>query len=419
MSWLIWPVRRQTVRHQKKGRSMLTDDDLLRELTTAFHEQADPIARTALQPAGVFGQAIRHRRRRAAARAGSVVAAAATVAAIVSLITFPGRPATTVGPTGVLLAAAVTAAPPAPAAARGMPPFYVVAGHTRPVAVVRASATGQVAGTVGLPAGTDPKLTQVTAAGDDRTFVLALYSFSRGTRFYELRVTASGQSAGLTRLSIPPLPAREAADATAMAPDGGRLAVAIQANGGHGQIEVITLASGAVRRWTTTHSGVPEDLSWDAAGRRLAYFWTGAGASADGLWLLDTGAPGTALLVGRRLLPQRVGPDTVQDALITPGARTIIASVTYNGTRQVSQGTIVGGIVEVSAQIGRPLHTLLAERAAHSTDAGWYITSCLLPSIDRTGNHLLVSCDRFGRLDRGRFTAVPGAAPQTAVAAAW
>ncbi len=73
----------------------------------------------------------------------------------------------------------------------------------------------------------------------------------------------------------------------------------------------------------------------------------------------------------------------------------------------------------ISAQTGRPLHTLLAERAAHSSDAGWYITSCLLPSIDRTGHHLLVSCDQFGRLDRGRFTPLPGAAPQTAVAAAW
>ena len=50
---------------------------------------------------------------------------------------------------------------------------------------------------------------------------------------------------------------------------------------------------------------------------------------------------------------------------------------------------------------------------------GWYIGSCLLASADRTGGHLLVSCDRFGRLDRGRFTALPGAAPQSAVAAAW
>ncbi len=403
---------------------MLTDDDLRRELTAAFHEQADPMARTVLHPATLFRQAVRHRRRRAAARAGSVVTAAAAVAAIVSLVAFPGRPtagpATTASPAGTLLAAAVTTAPSASAAASGMPPFYLVADHNRPVAVVRASGTGQPVSGVPLPSGTDPKLTQVTAAGDDRTFVLALFSLSRGTQFYELRISASGQPAGLTRLAVPSLPTREAADAIALTPDGTRLAVAIQADGQRGQIEVITLASGAVRRWTTSRGGLPENLSWDAAGRRLAFFWSGAEGSADGLWLLDTRAPGAGLLSGQRLLPQTVGPDEVESALITPDDRTIIASVTYNGTTKVSRGTVVGGIVAVSAQTGRPLHTLLAERAAHSSDAGWYITSCLLPSIDRTGNHLLVSCDQFGRLDRGRFTALSGAAPQTGDAAiAW
>ena len=63
-----------------------------------------------------------------------------------------------------------------------------------------------------------------------------------------------------------------------------------------------------------------------------------------------------------------------------------------------------------------------AEHAAYSADpgnAGWSITSCQLAAVDRTGSPLLVSCDRFGRLDRGRVTPLPGAAPQTAIAAAW
>jgi hypothetical protein len=33
--------------------------------------------------------------------------------------------------------------------------------------------------------------------------------------------------------------------------------------------------------------------------------------------------------------------------------------------------------------------------------------------------HLLVNCNRFGRLDRGRFTALPGYPPQTSSPAAW
>ena len=401
---------------------MLTDEDLQRELTAAFHQHADPIARTAIGPAALLGRATGHRRRRGVVRAGAVMAAATAVA--VSLVVTAVRPSPGPGmeasPAGLLLAAKVATAPPASAAAQGMPPFYVVADHNQLAAYVRDSATGRLRSTVRLPAGTDPKLTQVTAAGDDRTFVLALFSLARGTRFYELRITASGQSAGLRPLAIPPLSTREAADAVALTPDGTRLAVAIQSGGRDGRVEVITLATGAVRTWTTTRGrgGLPENLSWDAAGRRLAFFWSGA-TSAAGLWLLDTSAPGAGLLSGRRLLPQTAGPDEVQSALINPGARTIIASVTYNGARQVTRGTVVGGIVEVSAQTGRPLRTLLAQRAAHSTGAGWYITSCLLPSIDATGNHLLVSCGKFGRLDRGRFTALPGAAPQTAVAAAW
>ena len=63
----------------------------------------------------------------------------------------------------------------------------------------------------------------------------------------------------------------------------------------------------------------------------------------------------------------------------------MIASVTYDGTGHVGRGTVVGGIAELSAQTGHPL----------------------------------VNCDSFGRLDHGRFTALPGSAPQTATAAAW
>jgi hypothetical protein len=70
------------------------------------------------------------------------------------------------------------------------------------------------------------------------------------------------------------------------------------------------------------------------------------------------------------------------------------------------------GAPEVPAERGEHL---LALRAAYSADPGrpgWYIGQCQLPAIDGTGSHLLVSCDRFGRLDRARFTALPGSAPK-------
>jgi hypothetical protein len=129
-------------------------------------------------------------------------ALAAAITVVVTVQPAPG-PRTAASPAGLLLAAKVATAPSVSAAAQGMRPFYVVTDHFRLAAYVRDSATGRLLSTVVLPAGTDPKLTQISAAGDNRAFVLALFSLAHGTRFYELRITASGQSAGLRPLAIP------------------------------------------------------------------------------------------------------------------------------------------------------------------------------------------------------------------------
>jgi len=402
---------------------MLTDHDITQELAAAFHDRADPVTRTTVNPAGIFPRGVRAQRRHTAMRAAAVSAVAAVVAVVlaVNLSAGPG-PGVTERPPGLLLAAAVVSPPPPGAAAAGMPRYYVTVDHARPVAEIRASATGKVLAAVPLPRRIDPKLSQIAAAGDGRRFVLALAEFSR-TRFYWLRIGADGRSARLTALPAAPLPPGEYADGIAVSPDGSRLALAIQRTGAqHGAVAVVSLATGAARTWTTGRPGFPAGVSW-ADRRRLGFFWAGSGAAqgSSGLWELATAAPGHALLSGRRILPAVTGGDTVQYAQLTR-AGTVIAAVTYNGTAHVARGTVVGGIVELSARTGRPLRTLLAEHAAYAADPGhpgWYIGSCLLAAADRTGGHLLVSCDRFGRLDRGRFTALPGAAPQSAVAAAW
>jgi hypothetical protein len=403
---------------------MLTDHDITEELAAAFHDRADPVCRTTVDPAGLFPRGIRARRRHTAVRATAVSIGAALLAVIlaVNLSAGPGPVVAGPRPPGLLLAAAVLSPPPARAAVAGMPRYYVTVNHFRPVAAVRDSVTGKVLTTVALPRRIDPKASQIAAAGDGRTFVLALLSFPQ-TRFYWLRVTDGGHSARLTALNAAPLPPGEYADGIAVSPDGSKLAVAIQRSGGqHGAVEVVSLATGATRTWTTERPGIPASVSW-ADERRLGFFWEGTGAAqgSSGLWELNTVASGHGLLSGRRIVPAETGGDTIQDAQLTM-AGTAIAAVSYNGTSHVAQGTVVGGIVELSAQTGRPLRTLLADHAAYSADpghAGWYIGSCLLAAADRTGSHLLVSCDRFGRLDRGRFTALPGAAPQSAVAAAW
>ena len=402
---------------------MLTDHDLTKELAAAFHDRADPVTRTAVNPAGIFPRGVQARRRRTAVRAApvAVVAALASTVLAVNLAAGPG-PAVAERPPGRLLAAAVISPPPANTAVAGMPRYYVTVDHFRPVAEVRASVTGKVLSTVPLPRRIDPKLSQVAAAGDGRRFVLALARYPR-TRFYWLRVSADGRSARLTALAAAALPRGEYADGIAVSPGGSRLAVAIQRSGGQrGAVEVVSLATGAARTWTTGRPGFPAGVSW-ADRRRLGFFWDGAGAAQDnsGLWELDTAAPGHALLSGRRVLAAVTGGDTVEYAQLTT-AGTAIAAVAYNGTAHVGRGTVVGGVVELSARTSRPLRTLLAEHAAYAEDPGhqgWYVGSCLLAAADRAGDHLLVSCDRFGRLDRGRFTALPGAAPHSAIAAAW
>jgi hypothetical protein len=410
---------------------MLTDHELQNELAAAFREQADPVTATAVGTAGIFRRAVRARRhRRMAAGAASVMAVVA-VAAGVSVASRTARPVLSPvdQPPGLLLEAAVTGPPPVQAALSGMPPYYVTADHGSPVAEVRDSASGNTLSATALPQGIDPKMSKITAAGDGRAFVLAL-SFPQ-TRFYLMRVAADGRSAQLTPLNIPPLPAGESANDIALSADGSKLAVAVQFSGGQqGAVEAVSLATGAVRTWTTAQTGMPWALSWAKGGRELGFFWQDSGLAAgstltttSGLWVLDTTAPGSNLMSGRRIVPEFTGGDDVQSAVLTPDGSAVIASVTYDGTGHVGRGTVVGGIAELSAQTGYPLRTLIAERAAYSAapdgHGGWSIEACDLAGADATGNHLLVSCDSFGRLDHGRFTALPGSAPHMAIAAAW
>jgi hypothetical protein len=408
---------------------MLTDHDLQNELAAAFREQAGPLTQAVDNPARIFRRAARRRQhRRAAVRAASVMAVIAVVAGV-SVVSRTARPALSApdGPPGLLLEAAVTGAPPARAAVSGMPPYYVITDHDRPVAEVRDSASGKILSAVQLPQGIEPKASKITAADDGRTFVLALARYPQ-TRFYLMRVAADGRSARLAPLNIPPLPAGESANSIAVSGDGSMLAVAIQLSGAqHGAVEAVSLATGAVRTWTTARTGMPWALSWADGARELGFFWQDDSGSplstTSGLWVLDTTAPGSNLLSGRRIVPEFIGGDDVQSAVLTPDGAAVIASVTYDGTEHVSRGAVVGGLAELSAQTGHPLRTLVAEHAPYSAGpqghAGWSMATCILAAADATGSHLLVSCDSFGRLDHGRFTALPGSAPQTAIAAAW
>ena len=401
---------------------MLTEDDLAAKVAQAFGEQADRRAPATLDAAGIFRRGRRRRHRQLATRVASVSAAAGLVAGVVigSIPSTPthsapgpaqaAQPRNGPLPGNILLDAQAVPALSAKEADVGMPKYYIVASDPTLAALeVRSSATGKVVGKVSPPATCDPKSLKLAAAGNNQDFVFSCSNSGRSTSFYRLQISSSGSASALTPLSIPDPGGW--IDDMALSPDGTKLAIGLQ---GPDAIEVVTLATGAVRTWTAPIQ--PFHLTWGDGGREVGF--TGYG----GLYVLNVSGDGRPRLV----LPRSVKSDDVQDAILSPNG-TIIAAVTYefHGNVKLNQNSVVGGIVEISPATGKPLRTLLAMHAHYSADgggneAGYAITACQLGAIDSTGNHLLVSCDQFGRLDRGRFTPLPGPGPQDALyTSAW
>ncbi|HEX4256930.1 MAG TPA: hypothetical protein VH089_17695 [Streptosporangiaceae bacterium] len=356
-------------------------------------------------------KATRLARRRPARRIAAGLLSATAAAGLVTGVSTAASPA---------LASAAQAGAGAGADA-GMPRYYVLGSESGAGALqVRSSATGKVISSVAAPAACDAKTFQIATA-DDRSFVVGCdtpQSKSRSIAFYRLQVTSRGRAFGLRPLAI--RTPDDALDAVALTPDGRRLAIAMQGfggvPGGAGAVEVVTLATGVTRTWTGSS---PYDLTWTDNGRALGLF------ENSGLYTFNVGAAGSTLKSAHLVLSRTFRSDGVAEAKLSPDGRTIIASVTYDlGNQPLHRGTVVGGIIEISARTKKQLGTLLPIHAQYSADgggseAGWYETSCLLGPVDPTGHHLLASCDRFGRLDRGRFTALPGVPPVTYFSAAW
>ena len=102
----------------------------------------------------------------------------------------------------------------------------------------------------------------VGAADDDRTFVAAA-SHSTGTRFYELRLSQTGQPEPLVPLSVS-LPGYVRPDSVALSPDGRELAaVVLRRNGPQVpyRISVIAMPTGRTRTWTW-RGPPPQYLAW-------------------------------------------------------------------------------------------------------------------------------------------------------------
>jgi hypothetical protein len=143
--------------------------------------------------------------------------------------------------------------------------------------VVGDTSTGQRIATVTPPKG--QTFAGLTAAADDRTFVVAAESFpvragypsAAPVGWYLLRITPDGtRAATLTKLSIPGQPTGTQVSGIALSPDGGELAVMFQrgvwvsySKTGPLTLSVYSVSTGkALRTWTQYTQRLPAGYGW-------------------------------------------------------------------------------------------------------------------------------------------------------------
>jgi hypothetical protein len=256
----------------------------------------------------------------------------------------------------------VTTAPKPPVTAAGIPRYYVEITpaltqkyHGPQHAVVIDSTTGRVLATI-RPPKPYSTFTAVTAAADDKTFVLVARTFvpTQPARSAVLGAAAKyqlfvlsfrpGKATKLTQLGLD-LPVGWSGEGLALSPDGTKLAVAAGpvTKRDFVRVQVYTMATGAIKTWSAdgTIGFEPWDarsLSWAPDDRTLAYYWFSLNG---GINLLDTRTAGGSLLGhSHRLITltfSRLEPTADFD--LTPnGTRIVAAMLDDRHPRQQSFG---------------------------------------------------------------------------------
>ena len=360
------------------------------------------------------------------AAAAAVVAVAAASVMITRGQFAGGRAATRAGPDGT-------------------PAYYVaLTGATAgavagAAAVVRSTSTGRSVVRV-VPPRPYSSFTMVTAADDDRTFVLsarvtAVAALAGGpaggaaaavrtkprpaavtvTRFFLLRFDPSRTATRLRPLQLPPQ--RATVSGVALSPDGRRLAVALSPPG---QLEIMiaSVATGASRTWATRvnlkqrFAALPNYLSWAPGGQALAFDWPDVAGQAAGpgvpvkesVRLLNTASPGTSLLGDSTVLPV-IGGEQV--ALPPEGKQVIFRDGPYPG----------GLITEYPVAIlpGRPVKGSIPSPNARIQ------TVTRLLWTNASGSVLIVNLlsPEIDVLDNGRYVRLPATMPDNPLGIAW
>jgi hypothetical protein len=331
------------------------------------------------------------------------------------------------------------------AALASVPEFYVATtpgymGRNNR-AQVRATATGAVLATVAAPAPYNT-FSWVSAAADDRTFVLAAQEWTpipRGsaggsiekrdddtpTKFFVLHLSSDGRTARLSALPIPVQPGSVWMDGIALSPDGSKLAVVINSNGANRvnpAIAVYTVATGARKQWVWPGNAVignqkpwGSPLSWAADGQTLAFQIVPANGTIE-VRLLDTDAPGGRMASRLGVEWTGGGVTGANGTVIIRGSRANPANslsgyntlITPDGTKIVCRttGTTVNGITEFEASTAR----VVSDTDPQATDVLW---------TNASGSTLIVSnASTVGVLAGGQFIPLPDASNVT-IMSAW
>ena len=367
------------------------------------------------------------------------LAAAAAVAAVVATslaisTAFHGHTRST----GQAAAPRFNGSPVGPRSAlRKVPPYFVVLPPQALVyartALVRSTVTGRVLATVSPPR-PYRVFTWVSGTADHRTFVLAAQRWwnighgqagmpaqnrdnSTPTVFFRLTFDPRTGTAQLSRLSVLGKVRTQDLLGMGVSPDGTRLALDY-----YKSVQIVTLATGAIRTWTWPGSGgignwkpIGQTFSWSADGRYLEFQqWGGRFNETMHVRVLDTRAPGTSLAAAKVILvyPYRSGYGTLVtgNTFLTPDGTRIVAATSFYPPHHRGPGGYVQ-ITEYSARTGKPLF----HEDRFSSSVGWQ--EVLWASPD--GSALVVSDPRgkkdssgvhgntLGVLAGNKFTPIP------------
>ena len=265
----------------------------------------------------------------AAAAVTCVVAASLAIGAAFHGHAGPAGPAARSHPS----LAALRPAALRPAALRQVPPYFAELTLTAPVqvmggeaAVVRSTLSGHALATV-TPPPPYQIFTWVSAAADDRTFVLAAQRYwpiasgqaglpaqnrdnTTPTVFFRLTFDPATHTARLARLAVPETIQADQLAGMTVSPDGTRLALDLRRS--IPSIQVVTLATGAIRSWAWPGGGwignskpIGQIFSWTADGTTLAFQQRNGSGGALSLSFLAAVAGTLAAVVLTGILVRR------------------------------------------------------------------------------------------------------------------